>query len=438
MKQRYEYSEESGAGFVELSPQHVLTAEQLHDHLKKLPGVHEVRWQPTKTSQGNAGDHYSEQNLLVFPTSAKSSGLEFEVTRHQHMKDKRVPMTVTVCFKEPPRDLIGEAWRILRGVTSGKELLPDHVEMYHRKCLQRSMGTVEGPSSASPKLSVESIATDVATDAATSSGPASVSPQPVVQKGAVECSASPKLSVESIATDAATDAATSSGPAAVSPQPVVQKGAVESIEKPSSATESSDPASVPIGPKSVSPQPVLQKGAAESIEGAISALQDMVESIGTGSDTSQPLLESSGSVSVATEPKSVGAQSFYPLREVQKTKVENETIAFGDVTMNDFTGGPSSASPKEEIAFGNVSNLLNRDDGFEPDWSNDNVDANSFHLRASAAAAMEEAVSDKVAAAITSAAEHEDIRQDMFTAFLNPSAGQRICANTALESYLIY
>jgi hypothetical protein len=74
---------------------------------------------------------------------------------------------------------------------AGKELLPDHVETYYRKCLSRWEGTVEsaeGPSSASPNLSVDSIATDFATSqplvessgpASVDSGPKSFSPQPV-------------------------------------------------------------------------------------------------------------------------------------------------------------------------------------------------------------------------------------------------------------------
>ena len=59
--------------------------------------------------------------------------MEFEVTRHQHMKDPKAPYTVTVMFKEPPKGLHAEAWRISLAVVKGKELLPDHVRQYMEK-----------------------------------------------------------------------------------------------------------------------------------------------------------------------------------------------------------------------------------------------------------------------------------------------------------------
>ena len=83
------------------------------------------------------------------------------------MKDANVPYTVSVCFKTPPRDLISEAWRILRAVTAGKELLPDHVERYHRKHVAKWIGapdSAEGPSSAPDSAE----------------GPSSATPQPLI------------------------------------------------------------------------------------------------------------------------------------------------------------------------------------------------------------------------------------------------------------------
>ena len=126
-----------------------------------------MEWHSWKTSQGNIGDHYMDRNILVYsnrcgPGSA-SSRIEFELTRHNHMKSTNMPFTVSACFKTPPPELRAEAWRILLRVTAGKELLPDHVQKYAREALER-LGTtlpedddgdvekapVMGPGSASP------------------------------------------------------------------------------------------------------------------------------------------------------------------------------------------------------------------------------------------------------------------------------------------------
>ena len=99
--------------------------------LEDVPGVDCAEWQTSKTLQRNVGDHYCEHNLLVFsrtlgPGSA-SRPIEFELTRHQHMKDPNVKPTLTAMFKDPPDGLIAEAWRILLAATKGKQLLPMHV-----------------------------------------------------------------------------------------------------------------------------------------------------------------------------------------------------------------------------------------------------------------------------------------------------------------------
>ena len=96
---------------------------------------------PRKASQGTGGDHYCEQNLLVYtniagPGSA-SSPIEYELTRNQHMKDPHVLPTLTVRFKDPPEGLIGEAWRILLEATKGKQLLPVHVRDYWKRHVTR-------------------------------------------------------------------------------------------------------------------------------------------------------------------------------------------------------------------------------------------------------------------------------------------------------------
>ena len=73
----------------------------------------------------------SERNIKVFPRrhpagSATDKFLEFGVTRHAHMSQNAgCPYTVTVMFKDPPKDLAPHAWGILRHICKGKELFPD-------------------------------------------------------------------------------------------------------------------------------------------------------------------------------------------------------------------------------------------------------------------------------------------------------------------------
>ena len=136
VKQRFEYDHKSRAAFVELHPSFMPTPEQFKADLEAVPGVTKVAWQTTKASQGNVGNHYCEQNLLVYSSTgpgSASSPIEFELTRNQHVKDQRVKPTVTAMFKDPPEGLIGEAWRILLGATTDKLLLPEHARQYRKK-----------------------------------------------------------------------------------------------------------------------------------------------------------------------------------------------------------------------------------------------------------------------------------------------------------------
>ena len=71
-------------------------------------------------------------SLIEGPGSA-GRPVEFELTRHQHMRGPRGKSTVTAMFKDPPEGLLGEAWRILLAATDGKQLLPDHVQKYWKK-----------------------------------------------------------------------------------------------------------------------------------------------------------------------------------------------------------------------------------------------------------------------------------------------------------------
>ena len=116
-----------------------MTGEQLYRALENVDGVQRVTWQTAKTGPSNS-IHYQDWAILVY-TSMNSRPIEFECTRHQHMRcDKDgnpVPFTVTVMFRDPPRELIPEAWRILHAVVQGKALLPEHVHHYMTKSLEQ-------------------------------------------------------------------------------------------------------------------------------------------------------------------------------------------------------------------------------------------------------------------------------------------------------------
>ena len=134
MAHRFRYKEEPKAAFVELAPDHTATPEHLFQWLNECEDVDRVEWQTTKTSQGNIGKHHSQSKIKVFPKtvcagSATQTYLEFETTRFDHMSEKApCPYMVTVMFKDTPRDLVPQAWSILRAVTHGKELFPNVVD----------------------------------------------------------------------------------------------------------------------------------------------------------------------------------------------------------------------------------------------------------------------------------------------------------------------
>ena len=129
------------SAFVELHPSFYPTLLEFKEGLEAVPGVVRVEWQTTKASQGNVGDHYSEQSLLADTSIAgpgsASPRIEFELTRNQHMKDPHVCPTLTARFKDPLDGLIGEAWRILLAATDGKQLLPGHVQAYYMRHVTR-------------------------------------------------------------------------------------------------------------------------------------------------------------------------------------------------------------------------------------------------------------------------------------------------------------
>ena len=138
-KQRFEYASKTKAAFVELHPLFMPTPEEFKKHFEAVPGVTKVDWQTSKASQGNVGNHYCERNLLVYSSTgpgSASSPIEFELTRNQHVKDRKVKPTVTAMFKDPPEGLIGEAWRILLGATTDTPLARACAAVQEEACVQ--------------------------------------------------------------------------------------------------------------------------------------------------------------------------------------------------------------------------------------------------------------------------------------------------------------
>ena len=164
-KQRFEYDVKSTAGFVELSPLHVMTAKDLHDALTADPAITRVVHNSTKSSQGNFGNHYMEQNLLAHVVGFPDKPVEFELTRHQHMKPVAGrPFTVTACFKPPPKGMEAVAWQILLRIVHGMELMPEWARSWARAATKRASqrlaeeaevggADASGPGSASPAAS---------------------------------------------------------------------------------------------------------------------------------------------------------------------------------------------------------------------------------------------------------------------------------------------
>ena len=142
-KARFTYSDQSWAGFVELSiassaGPNATNTERFRQSLTAVPGVASVALHPSgdKTAQGNPSDgHYQQHNFKVYSAKEPEHGIEFELTRNKHMV--KGPFTVTACFKMPPISLVPEAWRILRAACEGHELLPGLVERVERKALQQ-------------------------------------------------------------------------------------------------------------------------------------------------------------------------------------------------------------------------------------------------------------------------------------------------------------
>ena len=141
---------------------HVMKPAELHDALAADPAVSRVVHNSTKASQGNPGNHYMEQNLLVYVGGFPGKPVEFELTRHQRMKPSPERLyTVTACFKPPPKGMEAAAWQILMRGVQGKELMPEWAHRYARAKTERARqrlaeeaeeggADASGPGSASP------------------------------------------------------------------------------------------------------------------------------------------------------------------------------------------------------------------------------------------------------------------------------------------------
>ena len=97
-KQRFEYSEDSSAGFVEIHPDCIPSHDEFAGALMSAPHVVKVAWKKAKSLQGNVGSHWMERNLQVY-VNGFTRPIEFELTRDPHMKVfPGRPFTVSACF----------------------------------------------------------------------------------------------------------------------------------------------------------------------------------------------------------------------------------------------------------------------------------------------------------------------------------------------------
>jgi hypothetical protein len=151
-RQRFAYKENSYAGFIELSPDHVLKGEAYKRLLERVSGVDRVIFHPagSKSQQGNTSDHYQEHNFYVYSQKYMDRAMEFGLTRFNHRVAREGrPFTITAMFKDvgpQHEDLYVEAWRILKDVCKGKELLPEWTDKQYKRALDRVIGAPDSVS----------------------------------------------------------------------------------------------------------------------------------------------------------------------------------------------------------------------------------------------------------------------------------------------------
>ena len=145
--------------------------------LEQVPDVDRVIDHPegTKAQQGNPGNHYQERNFFVYTTRYPDRPMEFELTRHTHMKQQPGrPFTLTAMFRDvgaDHEDLYVEGWRILATVCEGKELFPAWVADQYKRAMGGLVGALDSVSVPSPAQPL------------TGAVPASPPPAPVVAEG---------------------------------------------------------------------------------------------------------------------------------------------------------------------------------------------------------------------------------------------------------------
>ena len=129
------------AGFIEMTSEwsqdspHAVIRKFRHA-LLAVPGVTQVTLHPegTKKQQNNGGSHYQEHNFVVYTEKSGQHWMEFELTRNDHMSGN-YNFTVTACFKQPRREHVPEAWRVLTHACRSNALLPTVVDMNYRKAI---------------------------------------------------------------------------------------------------------------------------------------------------------------------------------------------------------------------------------------------------------------------------------------------------------------
>lgn len=138
---RFEYENITLAGFIEMSPEWSqdspkVVIRKFRHALLAVPGITQVKLHPegTKKQQNNGGSHYQEHNFVVYTETTGQHWMEFELTRNDHMSGEH-NFTVTACFKQPRREHVPEAWRVLTQACRSNALLPTVVDMNYRKAI---------------------------------------------------------------------------------------------------------------------------------------------------------------------------------------------------------------------------------------------------------------------------------------------------------------
>ena len=126
---KYRYSSASASASIEVNC--LLTPDELKDRLLLVSCVTGVapHRKGSKASQGNHGDHWQETNWAVSVKGCKKT-LEFEVTKNDHLSaiaTKGIPLTRTVMFKDPTKDMRKLAWHILMQSVGDIAMFPVHI-----------------------------------------------------------------------------------------------------------------------------------------------------------------------------------------------------------------------------------------------------------------------------------------------------------------------